>query len=535
MARLFVRLKLALLGNGFRRGWQQAAGLIVAALYTLPAAGLGARALGVLGRRPDAAALGEPVLVVGFSLFWLGWTVFPLFAFGMDETLDPGRLKLLPLRRRQLMTGLLAASSVGIGPLATAILLYGVVVGFSRVGLGALIVVAAAIVQFLLCVTTARAVTTTLSRRLASRRGRDVITVAAAMLGLVLAGIGQLPNLVLSSGGGPMSLERLTQRLATVADVLGVLPPGWAARAVAAGSRGEIATGILWLAAALAALPLLLWWWAASLERGLDAVTPAAASSGRDADLFPRGLGWLPRTRFGAGVAKDVRYAWRVPQLRTQYLMLVLMLVAAAAMAVVNDARSEVVLLSPVALLLLGTAGFNLFGADRGAVWLLEITGPRPREDLLAKIAVTGGMGLAIVIALVVVLAAVTGGWSFVVPGLLLAIGVQGAVIAVGVVVSVMAPFPLPESPVNMFAANSGVGCLAVLLQGLGLGAVVILLAPVAAAIGFSVWRDVSLLPAAVAAVVWGIALAWIGLTIASRRLAERGPELVSALQPRNT
>ena len=42
MARLFIRLKLALLVNGFRRGWQQAIGIVFAALYALPVAMLGA-------------------------------------------------------------------------------------------------------------------------------------------------------------------------------------------------------------------------------------------------------------------------------------------------------------------------------------------------------------------------------------------------------------------------------------------------------------------------------------------------------------
>ena len=533
MARLFIRLKLTLFANGFRRGWQQALGIVFAALYALPLAVLGAHGASLLGRRADVASVGEPVLVIGFAVLWLGWIVGPLIAFGMDETLDPGRLRLLPLRRRQLMTGLLGASSVGIGPLATAILLYGVVGGFSRAGAGVVVVLAAAILQFLLCVTSARAITTALSRRLGSRRGRDLMTVGAALFGLVIAGLAQVPRFVLPDDESPRALAVLIERLGGFADGFTALPPAWAARSIGAAARGDIGMSLLWLAAVAAAVAGFAWWWAVGLERGLDAGR-ATQANGRETDLFPTALRWLPRNRFGAGIAKDLRYSWRVPQLRVQYLMLALMLVPVAFVATTQDAEPFVVLLAPLALLLVGTTGFNLFGADRGAVWLLEITGPAPRTDLLAKTVVTSGLSVPMVVLLATVLAVVTGGWSYLAPAALLAIGSQGAVAAVGTLVSVFAPFPFPDSPTNVFAANAGAGCAAVAMQGVGLIVEMILLAPIAIGVVLAVSRDTSLFPVALLAVVWGAVLLWVGITLASKRLIGRGPEFVTALQPRS-
>ena len=43
----------------------------------------------------------------------------PLFFFGGDDTLDPTRLAMLPLRPRPLITALLTSSLVGVGPLFT--------------------------------------------------------------------------------------------------------------------------------------------------------------------------------------------------------------------------------------------------------------------------------------------------------------------------------------------------------------------------------------------------------------------------------
>lgn len=532
MARVFIRLKLAMLGNGFRRGWQQAAGTVIAIAYALPLSMLAARGVATLGRRGDPA-VAEMVIVIAFAVMWLGWIVGPLLAFGMDETLDPRRLALLPLRRSQLLKGLLAASAVGIGPLATAIVLYGVLTGYARMGLPFVVVALAVVAQFLLCVGIARAATTSLSRRLSSRRGRDMLVVVAAMFGLVVAGLAQLPNLVFNTGGDPTTTAETLRMLRRVADALTVLPPAWAARAIGAATRGDHVVSLAWLAAAGVAAAAVLWWWAAALRRAL-ATGEQARTGYDDADLFPAVLGWLPRTRLGAGVAKDVRYAWRVPQLRVQYLMLVMLLVPSVALNVGGDSPQAAVLLAPLALLLLGITGFNAFGADRGAVWVLDITGPQPRTDLLSKTLATAALGLPITAVVAAALAVVTGGWAYVPLALVVACGVQGAIAGVGVVLSVLAPFPLPDSPTNVFAANAGAGCAAVVLQGVGLLVQLIVLAPIAAAVALTAGSSPGLMAAAAAgSVLWGGLLWWVGLLLASRRWARHRAAFVAALQPR--
>lgn len=535
MAWVFVRLKLALLVNGFRRGWHQSLGIIVAAVYALPLSLLLARMVGQVGRRSELQPVAEPLLVILFCVFWLGWIIGPLLAFGMDETLDPGRLRLLPLRRRQRIMGLLAASAVGIGPLATMIVLYGAAVGYMRAGLAAVLVGLALLAQFLLCVTTSRAITTALSRRLASRRGRDILTVAAAMAGLGIAGLAQLPRLAFGEVDGPQTPARVVELVDSAAASLSLLPPAWAARAVGAAARGEIGVGTAWLVAAVGAVALLLAWWSRGLGKALDG-PGARHAPPRDADLFPLVVTWLPRTRLGAGIAKDLRYAWRVPQQRVQYMLLGLVMVPFAMLSLGRTSDPLVVLLSPVALVLLGTAGLNMFGVDRGAVWLLDATGPRPRTDLLSKCAASTALGVPLVAVVAVALAAMTGGWSYVPVALLLAVAVQAVVLSLGVVLSVLAPFPLPDSPTNLFAANAGAGCTAVLLQTAGVVAQVVLLAPVAVAVGWAVLQDAGWLPVAVGlALLWGVGLWLAGLSFASRRMARRGPEFITALQPRST
>jgi ABC-2 type transport system permease protein len=50
-----------------------------------------------------------------FTAFAFGWLILPIFAFGLDSTLDPATLAVYPLRIRPLAVGLLAASATGPG------------------------------------------------------------------------------------------------------------------------------------------------------------------------------------------------------------------------------------------------------------------------------------------------------------------------------------------------------------------------------------------------------------------------------------
>src|SRR4029450_10046491 len=87
-----------------------------------------------------------------FLLLFLGWGLFPLLSFAGDASLDPSRLALLPLRPGQLVAGLSLAACVGVAPLCTLVALGGAVVGFATLGPGIVLVVAAVLVQFALCI-----------------------------------------------------------------------------------------------------------------------------------------------------------------------------------------------------------------------------------------------------------------------------------------------------------------------------------------------------------------------------------------------
>ena len=123
--------------------------------------------------------MSQGVLVLGSTALMLGWVVFPMVTFGTDETTRSGAPQLLPLRRRPLMSGLLASSFVGIRAGATIVAIAGAIVGY---GLGPWIVITAVagVLLLVLCAATGRMVTTLLASRLTSRRGRDTMVFVAS-------------------------------------------------------------------------------------------------------------------------------------------------------------------------------------------------------------------------------------------------------------------------------------------------------------------------------------------------------------------
>jgi len=147
MARLFVRLKLRLIRNGLKGRRFQLVSLIAGLVFGANIAVIG---FGLLAGPPNGPGhLAIPVRA--FFITFVGWFLVPLAGSGVDETLDPGRLMLLPLSRRDLMLGLLAASAVGIAPIATLVTLSGALVGYGRSWQGVLMVLIAVLLGFALC------------------------------------------------------------------------------------------------------------------------------------------------------------------------------------------------------------------------------------------------------------------------------------------------------------------------------------------------------------------------------------------------
>lgn len=253
-----VRLKLSLLRNGLRQSGGRRAAYIASAVVTLLVAAL--QLLGLIALRGHAHA--ESVVVPLVAVLALGWAVMPLFFPSGDETLDPTRLVMLPLRPRPLVRALLVASLVGIGPLFTLCLLAGSVVSLAHGGAAYVVGVVGVVLALLVCVALARAVAAANVRLLTSRRGRDL----AVLSGLVVAVGAQLVNF----GAQRLGSSGLAQ-LDPAAEVLRWVPPASAIGAVDSASEGSYGVAVAQLALGAGALVALLAVWSRHLTRLMTA------------------------------------------------------------------------------------------------------------------------------------------------------------------------------------------------------------------------------------------------------------------------
>lgn len=526
MAAVFVRLKLRLLLSGLRGSGQRQIFFVIGVLLGAALAFGGFAGI----RAAGSAADGRPV-TLAFAALTMGWVVLPVFAFGVDELLDPSRLALLPLTGPQLIRGLLASALVGVPPVATLVALGGALPGFARTPLAALLVALAIAAELLLCLVLSRAVTTALSGLLRSRRGRDVTAVLLAFGGASfgLAGpaiAAAATRLDTPAGRALYSLSRYS-------------PLGAAGAAVAAAGSRRYAVAALQLLLVAGYLAVSLAWWLRSLRRALTSVeaTASGRTAKRSADLRPR---WvrrlLPNSAVGAIAAKDLRYQWRDPMRRTATLATI----GPASIAVISSFASgaghpQSVLFSMVAATMLSVIALNQFGLDGAAYWMNVVAGNDPRRDLLGKNLAVATVAIPATAVIATIVAALTGGWVYI--PLAVAGGFAGCGSALGVanVVSVRAPAPQPENPSNAWAGGGGGQSMAAgFTQLAALLIVAIVLAPLGAFIAFSasMWTP-GLFISLPLSIGYG-ALVWqLGLRSSVRWLWWRQAELLAAVSPR--
>lgn len=475
----FVRLKLKLTANGLRGRPARIALFVLGVLSGGLFAILGYAGLAVPGVLGDQQAAHIALPLAGGVLV-LGWLFLPLLFFGVDESLDPARFALLPLRRRTLIAGLFTAALVGIPALSTLVATLGMVDTAARLGgpVAALTELAGIVLGLLLGVALSRAVTSAFAEALRSRRARDLATI---LLAVVAALLGPLQLLVLSAA------QRADwDTVAYLADALGWTPIG------APYSLGlDVAAGRYWavpvrLIITLAAGAALLWWWGRTLERAMLGTSsagrgPARAGGARAGGaraggrvrtpvgrLLPRGL---PATRSGALIAREMRYWFRETRRRAT---LVTLMVAGLFLPVSLSIGDG----SPGALVILvgGLAAMalaNQFGMDGNAYAANIVAGVPGRVEIQSRVIAHAIYVVPLFAVDAIVIGAISGRpWTIAGEfGLLLAS--YGVGLALVLPVSIRAAYPLPENA-SPFAMSSGGGMAKGLLTvGVLLGAVI--------------------------------------------------------------
>ncbi|WP_328494838.1 transporter [Streptomyces sp. NBC_00414] len=518
-----VRLKLALLRNGLRQSSGRRAAYIASLVVVLLFAAL--QLLGLIALRGNTHALNVTVLLT--AVLALGWAVMPLFFPSGDETLDPTRLVMLPLRPRPLVRALLVASLVGVGPLFTLCLLVGSVVATAHGPAAYVTGVVAIVLALLVCVALARAVATANLRLLTSRKGRDL----AVLSGLVIAVGAQVVNF----GAQKLGSSGLST-LDPAADVLRWVPPASALGAVDSVSEGSYAVALAQLALSGLALAALLSYWQRTLTRLMtspDGSTLQAAEPARDKAGRSSGLGrLLPAGRTGTVMERSLRYVWRDPKTKAAW---VTSLAIGLIVPVFNALQGTgSIYFACFAAGMLGIQMYNQFGQDTSAFWMVAMTISSTRDAYIEL----RGRALALLLitlpyaTLVTVLTtALLGDWPALPEALGLSFALLGAMLATGAWSSARFPYSIPqEGYKNVAPGQAGLAWIAIFG---GMVAAALLCAPV---IALAIWLNVSadgqnwtwlLLPLGAA---YGTLLTFSGLRLAAPRTARHLPEILTAV-----
>ncbi|OEV05108.1 transporter [Streptomyces oceani] len=520
---MFVRLKLALLRNGLRQSTGRKAVFVTAIVLALLFGVL--QLLGLLLLRGHEHV--EAVVLPVAALLALGWAVMPLFFPGGDETLDPTRLAMLPLRPRSMVVALLSASLVGIGPVFTLLLLCGAVLAVAHGTPSVVVALLALPLALLTCLALARAVATANIRLLTSRKGRDL----AVLSGLLIAIGAQFLNIGMQKLAEPDGLSVLEP----AAEVLRWLPPSSAVSAVHSTAEGSYAPALAQLAISAAALAGALWWWQRTLRRLMtspDASTLPAAEEAPKPRRRVAGLAaLLPAGRTGAVMERTLRYAWRDPKTKVGWASgLGVGILLPVVMAIQGNASPYQ---SCWAAGLLGVQLYNQFGQDSSGFWLVASTTASARDayvELRARMLAVALVAVPYVTAITVTSAFLTGSPGMLPEVLGLALGLLGVLLATGVASSVYAPYSIPqESGKNVAPGQGSLAAISILL---GMLAGAVLCAPLIAAI---VWLRTTgahellwlVLPFGVG---YGFVACVLALRLFAPRLVTRLPEVLTAV-----
>jgi ABC-2 type transport system permease protein len=479
-------------------------------------------------------------LVAALILGWLiGWVAGPIVVRGAGQGLRPEWFALLPIPPRRLATGLLGASFVGVAPVITLVAFVVLPVTAAQFGvLPVLVAVPAMVLELVLVVLLSRVVVAALTATLNSRRGQEL---GGLLMAVVIA---------LASGGWSLAIV-MAQQLAVgppplLSAALRLLPSGWGPVAVAAADRSDwpLVLGPLLGLAALSALLLLAWaWLLPSTMRKPGGRAPRAARGrtarhGTAAGHPAARRRLLPADPTGAVVGRELR-AWRRDPGRTLLLLLALLV------SVLNLAVPAVAFGAPAALpwvglaatLIVSTGAANVYGDDGTALWLTRMVPGAEPADVRGRQAAWLLVVAPIMAVLTVVLTALGGqGWAW--PWVLAALpAVLGGTAGLGVLLSVTmpvrekdphlrsGPFDTGDDPTTS-GALAARGYLMLLLAALTAvpGAILVLLG--------GVWQQPLLQAAGVlVGIATGALLTWWGGRVATRRLTDRGAELMDLLR----
>jgi len=513
----FLRLKLQLLANNFRRSPLQLTGMIVGLLYVLVVAAILAGGLADL--RTTTPDIARVVVIVFGTVVVLGFLLLPL-VFGVDDVIDPRKFGLFGIPTSRLALSLAVAAAVSIPTLVLTVFAVAQIVTWSAGPVPVLFAVIAVVLIVPTCVLASRVTTAIAATFLASRRSRDS---SGIVLTLILAISGPLVALGATVDWQAQALPVLRR----IAAVVSWTPFGsaWSAPGDAALGRTDLA--LLRVLISLAFLALLWVVWRALV--GMMLVRPQREAAARQY----AGLGWferLPATPLGAIAARSLSYWGRDARYRVALAVIpVVPILMVVALLVAGVPASIIVWLPvPIMCLFLGWTVHNDIAYDSTAFWAHVSADTKGTDDRWGRLVPALFIGLPLVLVGSIVSVLVVGDPD-IFPGLVgLSLCVLLVALGVSSVISAAFPYPAVHPGDSPFAQPQATGAASSIIQSLSFFITIVLATPVVVLVFlYPTLANVQYLALGLGAAI-GLLVLFGGVALGGRLVDRRAPELLA-------
>jgi ABC-2 type transport system permease protein len=513
----FLRLKLRLLGNAFKRSVWQLVGLIIGLVY-----GIGiaiAVASSLVGLRLTSIPIATSAVTVFGAILVLGFVVVPL-VFGVDDVMDPRKFALYGIPTSRLATGLGIAALVSIPALVVALISLAQIVTWAR-GPAVLLAILGAPVIVATCVLSARVSTSIGAFLLSTRRSRDATGVLGIVLLLILAPVFLLLLNVDWQHDGLTILHG-------IAVVSSWTPFGavWAAPADAA--AGDVGGGLLKELIALAFVAVLWLAWRYLVQTMLVTQQRSAqAKSYSGIGVF----GAWGTSQTAVIAARSLTYWMRDARYQVSLLIIPIVPFILIVPLMIAGVPTHVLALLPVPVmaLFLGWSIHNDVAYDNTAIWLHVASGTRGRADRLGRVIPPLLVGVPVLVIAAVICAPLFGNESLLPAILGVGLGILLSGLGLSSIMSARFPYPAVRPGDSPFAQPQAAGTASSLIQSLSFVATFLLAAPTffLAFLGLidgALWSWAAL----AVGVLLGGGLLWIGVAWGGRIFDRRSPELLA-------
>lgn len=501
-----------------------------------------------------------PSQLLGFVLIlsWLIWSTAPVLSFNVNEGLDPTRLLIYPVSRRDFLAHLLLGTLLDYPTYFLLPFVLAIIVGF---GLGPAlpVVLIAVFLTYLLMVLTSQTIINTIGGILRSRRFRDISILIGAFFGFgcwfFSTALQEVIPRILGSAPGTAASYLVNGH---PLELMKWLPPGAAAKAIEQATTGAWGGALLWLGYAVVWVLVIGWlWWRVTyrivtgegfvIGRGPTAEKSKSSKAKKERrglifwDLIPVDIREL--------ALKDLKLKWRIPQSRIGVLYMYMLPVFMAVYPLFfsqSNGSSGIPSSVSNGFVIGGTAAYTLFvfwangqnmlGWETTGLTNLLLT-PLPRQRVfLGKVLAQFIMNMPPILVLTTIAIIRQPGLTSL-SLLTTTIGLGLACTAVVSVFSALFPYPVnieKQSGQNPFAG--GGGCLTGLANGTLMPLMIaVFCLPGALPLGIALFTGVDWLAliGAFLTPVYGAAIFWFGTMLAGRLLLQREPEVLVATRPK--